>query len=515
MSYLPLMHGLQHQTIPVPTIPVWAFTSVMQNAINHLRDGGNIPVELVVNVTLAAVSEACQSLVEVINPFTNMPEPCALYIVTLADSGTGKSTVNKQLRKPFDKLKAELDEAFLEILSAYERDYAVWETKLQALKSNLRTAVKKQLFFNNAEAELALHTDLKPNKPVLPTLTYNDASVAALIEGLSEYPTGTVNSDEASAFFESCVKDNPAFFNKAWDGDLYEHKRSHQATRSFKPTLTLSLMSQGPLFLNLMIKNQDKFLNSGLLARFLFTNIHSNTAARIGYRYRPNASADGETALTSFHIQIGKLLEKQKQKILLGKTEKKTLKLSPEAVEFWENKRDFWISLPINDPRWRCVDYMLQKANTNTLRIAGLLHYFSDQETEIIPLSVVQSASLIMDWYLNQVVSWFYQFTDEYKFQRDVCELYQWINQKFISNGGIPFKKNDIIKYGPNKFRRSDKLEPLLNSIIATGTIAYVKPSPHSAVYITWHMGNNCYAAVIENTANVQYPPQQLPKQIN
>lgn len=515
MSYLPLMPGFQHQTIPVPTIPLWVFTSMMQNSMNHLQDGGKIPVELAVNVTLSAVSEACQSLVEVINPFTNMPEPCALYIVTLADSGTGKSTVNKQLRKPFDKLKAELDEAFQEKLAAYERDYAVWETKLQALKSNLRTAVKKQLFLNDAEAELALHTGLKPNKPVLPTLTYNDISVAALIEGLSEYPTGTVNSDEASGFFESCAKDNPAFFNKAWDGDRYEHKRSHQATRSFKPTLTLSLMSQGPLFLNLMIKNQDKLLKSGLLARFLFTNIHTNTAARMGYRYHPNTSADGEAALTSFNIQIGKLLEKQKQNILSGKTEKKTLKLSPEAVEFWENKRETWISLPINDPRWRCVDYMLQKANTNTLRIAGLLHYFSDQETDIIPLSVVQNASLIMDWYLNQAVSWFYQFTDEYKFQRDVYELYQWINQKFISNRGIPFKKNDIMKYGPNKFRRSDKLEPLLNSIIATGAIAYVKPGPHSAVYITWHMGNKYYAAVIENAANVQFPPQQLPKQIN
>ncbi|EPM5395775.1 DUF3987 domain-containing protein [Cronobacter turicensis] len=515
MSYLPLMPGFQHQTIPVPTIPVWAFTSVMQIAINHLQDGGKIPMELAVNVTLAAVSEACQSLVEVINPFTNLPEPNGLYILTLADSGTGKSTVNKQLRKPFDKLKVELDEAFQEKLAAYERDYAVWETKLQALKSNLRTAVKKQLFLNDAEAELALHTDLKPNKPVLPTLAYNDISVAALIEGLSEYPTGTVNSDEASEFFASCAKDNPAFFNKAWDGDHYEHKRSHQAPRSFKPTLTLSLMSQGPLLLNLMIKNQDKLLNSGLLARFLFTNIPSNTTAHIGYRYRPNSSADGDTTLTSFHIQIGKLLEKQKQKILSGKTEKKTLKLSPEAVKFWENKRDIWISFPMNDSRWHCVNYMLQKANTNTLRIAGLLHYFSDQETDTIPFSVVQSASLIMDWYLSHAAYWFYQFTAEYNFKQDAHELYQWINQKFISNGGIPFKKNDVIKYGPNKFRRSDKLEPLLDSMIATGAIAYVKTAPHSAVYITWRMSNGYYAPVIEHPANTQLISQHPPKQIN
>lgn len=89
MSYLPLLPGFQYQAIPVPTIPLWAFTSVMQNAINYLQDGGKIPEELVVNVVLAAVSEACQSHIEVFNPYTKMPEPCALYIVTLADSGTG------------------------------------------------------------------------------------------------------------------------------------------------------------------------------------------------------------------------------------------------------------------------------------------------------------------------------------------------------------------------------------------------------------------------------------------
>ncbi|MEX8626408.1 DUF3987 domain-containing protein [Salmonella enterica] len=514
MSYLPLMPGFQHHTIPVPAIPVWAFPPVMQNAINHLQDGGRIPVELAINVTLAAVAEACQSHVEVINPFTNMPDPCALYIMTLADSGTGKSTVNKQLRKPFDELKAELDKAFQEKLSAYERDYAVWETKLQALKSNLRTAVKKGLSADDAEAELASYTDMKPGKPVVPTLAYNDVSVAALIEGLSEHPAGSLISDEASSIFEYCVKDYPAFFNKAWDGDRYEHKRSNQAPRSFKPTLTLSLMSQGALFYSFMKKNQDKLLNSGLLARFLFTNINSNTAVLTGHRYRPNTSSCGETALTSFHIQISKLLEKQKQEILSGKIEKKKLRLSPEAVEFWENKRDIWIALPVNDPRWRCVDYMLQKANTNTLRIAGLIHYFSDQETDIIPLSVVQNASIIMEWYLSHAATWFYQFTDEYKFQQDARELYQWIYQKFISSGGIPFRKNELMKYGPNRLRRSDKLEPLLNSIIATGVIICIKTEPHSAEYITRHIGNGYYASVIESPVNTHLIAQQPLKQI-
>jgi hypothetical protein len=45
MNQLSPMPGSHHLVIPVPTIPLWAFTPVMQKAINYLQDGGKIPVE--------------------------------------------------------------------------------------------------------------------------------------------------------------------------------------------------------------------------------------------------------------------------------------------------------------------------------------------------------------------------------------------------------------------------------------------------------------------------------------
>ncbi|MGF6269778.1 hypothetical protein ABIE17_002304 [Lelliottia nimipressuralis] len=493
MHHLPPAPVFQQQPIPVSTFPVWAFPPVLQDVTYYLQDGGKIPVELIANSVLGTVSEICQSHFDVHNAYTNMSEPPSLYIMTLADSGTGKSTISKMLRKPFDKMKAELAEAFQEKLSDYERSYAVWSPKHQALESNLRLAVKKGLCTDDAEAELQQHVDAKPVKPVIPSLVYNDVSVAALIAGLSEYPSGSLISDEASNLFEYCVKNNLAFFNKAWDGDTYEHYRHQQPTHSFKPKLTVHLMLQSPLFLNVMKKHGDKASSSGFLSRFLFTNIPPNSSFGMGYRHHHR----DETALTRFHSQVSKLLTQQKQQIISGESTKKTLKLSTEAIDFWEGQRTYWTSLPQSNPNYRCIDYMLQKANTNTLRIAAMLHYFVDQEADIISLEVVKNASAIMNWYLNHALSWFYQFTSECKFQQDAHELALWIHRKFIDNNNVPFKKNEIIKYGPNKFRRSDKLEPLLDSIVAAGNFIYCKPSPHSAVYITWHMGNGYYAPVI------------------
>lgn len=57
---------------PVP-YPVNSFPPVLHNVIQALHNNTQIPVELIGNVVLAATSLTCQSLVEVIQPHTNMP----------------------------------------------------------------------------------------------------------------------------------------------------------------------------------------------------------------------------------------------------------------------------------------------------------------------------------------------------------------------------------------------------------------------------------------------------------
>ncbi|UJR64724.1 DUF3987 domain-containing protein [Dickeya zeae] len=505
----------QLQTASVCPFPTDALPPLMKNAISYLQNSGKIPAELAANAVLAAVSLACQPLIEVFNPHTNIEEHCALNILTLAQSGTGKSSVSKQVMKPFDEFRERLTKYHVGKLSTYREDYAVWKNKYKALENNLRDAVKKDDYVDEAQAALKSHVSIEPTKPVLPTFVYNDTSISALITGLNEYPFAGLVSDEASNFFDKRLKDNMAFLNKAWDGDTYEFRRSNHEPLSFKPTLTVSLMMQPSLFLDFMKKDGDKALESGFLSRFLFTNIHQNSflsSGITGHRYCSNPVTRDELALTHFHNQINKLLEKQREHILSGQREKMVLRLSSEAEIYWENLRDSWLALTLQGNAWFHIKPMVLKANTNMLRIAALFSYFTVQETDIISLDVITQASMIMAWYLNHTASWFYQFTDEHKFQQDVQELCQWINQKFISINGLPFKKNDVIKYGPNKFRRSEKLEPLLNWIISTGILAYIKKSPsHPAIYITWRMPNGYYAQFFDETINTYPPSSQGP----
>ncbi|MBA7942498.1 DUF3987 domain-containing protein [Citrobacter sp. RHBSTW-00271] len=511
MLYLPPSppHSLCH-SIPVYPFPTEHFPLIMQNAIRYLQDGGKNPAELAANAVLVAVSLACQSDVHVLNSYTQIEGHCALNILTLADSGMGKSTIVNQTMKPFVAFRERLAAEYPEKVAAWQKEFFIWKTKHKALNSNLLDAFKKNHGVDEALAAMKCHPSIGPDKPILPTLVYNDASHSALVVGLEKYPYAGLISDEASNIFDHRLNDILAFLNKVWDGDVYDYKRSNREPISIKPTLTVSLMLQPSLFLDYMKKSGGKALDSGFLSRFLFTNIYPSNPLGTGmmsHRHNPNTPHRDEAALACFHAQIDKLLEKQKIQNYSGCTDKKVLKLSSDAESYWETLRDSWVALTLPGNVWYYIKPMVLKANTNTLRIAGLLSYFSDQEADIISLDALTKAAAIMVWYLNHTASWFYQFTEEYKFQQDIYELHQWIYQRFISNNCMPFKKNDVIKYGPNKFRRSDKLEPLLHAILNTGSILYCRSNANSAVYITLRMSTGGYAPLIENLGGPQFPP--------
>ncbi|GJL05610.1 hypothetical protein SS23_22770 [Enterobacter hormaechei subsp. steigerwaltii] len=501
------------------SLPITAFPQILQDVIRYLQDGSKYSAVLAASTVLSAVSNSCQSLIEVFNNNHGSSETTALYFMTLGESGSGKTTLSKLVMKPYDALKAELAQEYLERMATYGRDFAVWKPELQALESKLRTAIKKDDNPEEIQARLQQHIARKPVQPIMPILVYNDTSLAALLDGLSVYPSAFLRSEEGSRFFEHCNIAQQAFCNEAWDGGVYDYKRSNREPCSFKPTLTVSLMLQPSLFLSYMKKHGTEALDSGFLSRFLFACIPSNNqypSGGMSYRYRQDTFSRDEEALRAFHNRITALLAKQKELIWSAEIKKKTLKLSPDAVAYWEGKHDEWISRTMADSSWSFIKPMVMKASGNTLRIAASLHYFVNQDDETISLDSLHRAAAIMEWYLSHTAEWFYQFTPHYKFLQDVQELTQWIRHKFASNNGLPFKKNDVIKYGPNKFRRSDKLEPLLNYIMNTGEFIYIhKSPPHSAVYITWRMPNGHYAPIAEHNVHHYLPPQQDTDQIS
>lgn len=461
--------------------PVQLFPPELENMIRALHDDSHIPVALISNVALAAASLACQGLVDVIQPHTNTPEPCSLYLLTVADSGEGKTTINKLIMKPFYDFASEMKREYTARMADYKREHKIWKVVQQGLDSNLRQAIKKGY---SGEHEIGLseeHARKEPSSPVRPAFIYEDVSLKALVEGLSEHPDAGFLSDEAITFFKSYLKNHPGLLNKAWDGEPYDFRRADGEIYEIRPSLTFSLMAQPGIFMDYLKKHGDTARSSGFLSRFLFAWIDRTD----GHRNRRAISDRTKYSLNVFYEKVSVLLEKQKRNFYGPALQKKTLRLTPEALTLWQNKITETENRLAPGHEWEHIRDIASKSGANTLRMAALFQYMQDVDAEFIQPDIMACSLGIMDWYLKQADKVFYPISEKYQFERDVRELYSWIKNRFAPNNWTPFAKNDIEKRGPGRLRRTDKLDPVLNQLICQKLIGIVQASNHSARYIS------------------------------
>ncbi|HHR5848888.1 TPA: YfjI family protein [Providencia alcalifaciens] len=457
--------------------PVDAFPPVLNELINSLHTETQIPVELIGSVTLGAVSLACQSLIEVIQPHTNMPEPCSLYLMTIAESGVGKTTINKQIMKPLYDFASEIIKEYEVNLDSYKSDHKIWKIKQQVCENNFKTAIRKNYSGEFEQNKIKEHEKSEPKRPRRPTFIYEDTTLKALVEGLNEHPEAGIISDEAVTFFKSHLKNNPGLLNKAWDNETFDFRRANGEIYNIKPRLTFSLMSQPNIFSNHIENNAKISRDSGFLSRFLFCKTNTTVVPSKEYKN------DNRDSLSNYYTRMNELITENK--INLKSLNKKQLTLNDDARKLWRNYRsEIEIKTDI-DGEWEHIKDIALKANSNLLRISAMLQYFhSDEYNHIGPKNLEFSIS-ILNWYLDQACHIFYPKSEKYQFEKDVRELYLWIKNRIEQNGGFAFPKNEIEKYGPNRLRRIDKLTPILNQLISQTSIKIAVFNKESCLYIT------------------------------
>lgn len=488
LANLPAQYGSPVKKASEP-YPVQQFPSVIRNVIQALHNNTQIPVELIGNVVLAAMSLTCQSLIEVIQPHTNMPEPCSLYLMTIAESGEGKTTINKQVMKPCYTFAAELIQQYKQQIINFNQNFKLWKIRQQALESNLRQAIKKNYSGENEESEIRKHAQIEPLRPSRPNFIYEDTSFKALVEGLNEHPEAGFISDEAITFFKSYLKNNPGLLNKAWDGEMFDFRRADGEIYQITPRLTFSLMSQPGVFMDYINKHGVSARASGFLSRFLFSWVESS----MGSRQATHDKIDVDHDLNIFHQRLEQLLQLNKHLLNNCTSGKKQLTLKNEVLASWKNNRKEIEKKMAPYGEWEHIRDIASKASANTLRIAAIMQFFHDENSETISTGAFQCAIDLMEWHLDQASRLFYPMSERYQFEQDVRELYTWIKNKFAQNNWPTFPKNDLEKYGPNRLRRSDKLTPVLNQLISQGLLGVIQVIPDRALYISAPLPNGVY----------------------
>lgn len=483
--------------------PIDSFPPVLKNVITTLHEDTQIPVALIGGVVLAAASLACQPLINVISPNRSEPEPCSLYLLTLAESGKGKTTIRDRVMKPFEAFAERMQYEYDELHKDYVRKHRKWLIKRQGLDSKYRKAVKNDEDCTKVESDIEEHELLEPEKPKIMGMFIDDTTPKRFIDDLNEYAYSGIILDEASSFFKGYLKRNLSLLNKAWSGDSYVFSRYNKERIRVTPHLTLLLMIQNDIFIDYYKKHGAQDEAIGFFPRFLFTCI-SESIENLSVSINHTRS---DEALNVMHDKINALLDKQKEQFLSNSPPvNKTLNLSQSATEQWKKHVDYFLIKAQKGLKADCIKSYILRTGSNINRIAAILKQFSPDKSDELTTTDIDKSFELVRWYINQTIFYFYPTSKQYQEDQKIYKLFDWIKNRFLNphpNDVVnvmnyqtgkpyeikvqqwqPFKVTHLQYNKVARFESDEKLKNALNILIGLGLIVIITYHPLTALHI-------------------------------
>ncbi|WP_442959906.1 DUF3987 domain-containing protein [Providencia sp. PROV142] len=194
-----------------------------------------------------------------------------------------------------------------------------------------------------------------------------------------------------------------------------------------------------------------------------------------------------------------------------GQPNKETIKLNGEAINTWTQTKNQIEEYRNKSQVWSHISDIISKSGSNTIRLAAIFKKFSNNTTDnYLNSDDINNAYKIIYWNSLQASELFFPFSEVHSTIRDARELFVWIKDRY-SNNNSPFLKNDILKYGPRKFRKIEYLDYILNIIINQTNIRIIRSSQTGALYITTLMPNGHFAIPYLLNSTPQAGPYYTP----
>lgn len=313
--------------------PVQVLPLIIRNAVYEVTQNTQAPLALVAASALGAISLASQNGIDVCR-FNHLRSPVSLFLLTLADSGERKSSVDKALMKPLYDLE---EQKFIQ----YMRDYETWENNMQvfntqqkALTSKLKSEIRRNKDSSATEAQLKALMENRPEEPVRYKLMFNDATPAVIKQFLcGQWRAIGITSDEAGTIFKGHTLNDLPFINKMWDGSTFSVERKCSPEQFIKDArVTLSAMLQPVIFRAYQESNGEMAKGIGFFARALLCQPDSTQ----GYR-KITSPVTSTEHLPVFHQRLMEIITENM--IRHDENKRECLFFCPEAeqrmIEFY------------------------------------------------------------------------------------------------------------------------------------------------------------------------------------
>ena len=362
--------------------PVDAFPQIIRNAIYEVEQHTQAPQALIAASALGVISLACQNRIDVCR-LKNLRGPVSLFLLTLAESGERKSTVDKLLMEPLYQLEENLFEKYTHDLTVWRNDEAIFNIEKKSLMSKLKSEIRRNKDHLPTNEKLKALLASHPKSPVRFKQIFSDATPAAIKDYLCGYWRSVgIMSDEAGTIFNGYTLNELPFINKMWDGAMFPVERKSEPEKLIRDArMTLSLMVQPDIFKGYIKRKGDMAKGIGFFARCLICQPGSTQGNR-----QITSPVVSTEYLPIFHQRLMKIVNES----IAGNNEndRLCLRFTVEAEKRWiafSNNVEYEMGILGRLSNFK--DYASKMAE-NMARIAALLHHFNGDEGDISLLTV-------------------------------------------------------------------------------------------------------------------------------
>lgn len=324
----PLVVKVEPEPYPLDALP-----STIRTAVEEVAAFVKAPIPMVASSALGALSLACQAHVDV-KRAEKLQGPVSLDLLTIADSGERKTTVDGFFTTAIRDHEAQQAEAAKPEIERYAAAKAAWDAEREGLLSAIKSASAKGKLVGRLRADLEKLQRAQSAEPRVPRLLLGDETPEHLAWRLAkEWPSAGVVSNEAGAIFGSHgmgrdnIMRNLALLNVMWDGGTHSVGRRTSESFTVKGArLTVSLQVQEATLREFFERAGVLARGTGFLARFLVAWPESTQG------WRPFAEPpSGWPRLAAFHRRIAAILADPVPIEGDGSLSPLMLSLSPEA----------------------------------------------------------------------------------------------------------------------------------------------------------------------------------------
>lgn len=432
---------------PAEPYPVDALGPVLGPAASAISSKVQAPEAIAAQSVLAAASLVAQAQADVLLPY-GQTRPLSLYLATVAGSGDRKSSADNEALWPIRKYERTMKEI-------YEQDLQVWMISIAAWKAEKKKIeMNRKLDFEERRKQLTA-LGPEPRPPLHPFLTVPDPTVEGLTKAWVFAPASLgVFTAEGGQFVgghgmsvDQRLK-TAAIYSQIWDGHPVKRVRAGDG---------ITILTGRRLSMHIMIQPDaamaflgDPLLrDQGLLSRILVAAPESIA----GQRLFREPSEEDDAVIKAYGAKLLSILEGP-WPLAPGKDnelEPRILAIDEEATAIWRSFYDHVErqSGPTSD--LASVRDFASKAAEHAARIAGVLTVIRDREAATIAVEEMESAVVLMDWHVNEVLRMHSGRVDHRL--RHAHQLLDWLTKEAAERqtDTIPFR--DILRFGPNAVR--------------------------------------------------------------